>query len=350
MATLGNTYLNLIDIQRATGPDGKIQAAIAELLALTNPVLDDAIVVPANNGTTHTHFIRTGLPTVAWGMLYQGVVQSKSTRQQVNDTTGFVEGGMQVDRRMYDLFGDIEALKMSEAMGFAEAFNQEMATGIFYHDTAATPEKFKGLGARYGVKGGSFAGNQIVDAGGSGSDNTSVWFVTWAEWATHLIHPKNSPLGLQRETHEKQRVLDASGNPYYVDEDIWRWHLGLSVRDWRYNVRIANIDVSDLLDGTVDMYKWMRQAFYKLHSRRIARPGANLKNSDPSVPVSRCCIYMNRDVLEALDAAGTNARGGSTDNFIRLTPKELDGREVMTYRGIPIRETDALLNTEARVV
>jgi len=29
---------------------------------------------------------------------------------------------------------------------------------------------------------------------------------------------------------------------------------------------------------------------------------------------------------------------------------EIEGKEVLTYRGIPIRETDALVNTEARVV
>jgi hypothetical protein len=354
MATLGNTYLNLIDIQRAM-PDGKTIAAVAELLAANNPILDDAITVEANQGTKHSHTIRTGLPSVAWGRLYQGIPQSKSSRQTVEDTTGFVEGMSSVDERLVKLYGDkAAALRLSEAWGFIEAMNQEMASGIFYHDIITNPEKFKGLAARYNVIGGSGAGNQIVDAGGSGSDNTSVWFVTWSEWATHLIHPKNTPVGLEREDKGPQRVLDSNGNPFYVLEELFRWHIGLSVRDWRYNVRLANIDLSDLQAGTVDIYKFMRTAYYKLHGRRLARVGNNIGKGtgggDSAVPLARTAIYMNRDVLEALDVAASNNRGGSTDNFVRLTRAEVDGKEVMSYRGIPIRETDALLNTEARVV
>ncbi len=53
-------------------------------------------------------------------------------------------------------------------------------------------------------------------------------------------------------------------------------------------------------------------------------------------------------MMEALDKLATN--GGTTDNFVRLTRKEIEGEEVLTYRGIPLRESDALLNTEARVV
>lgn len=354
MATLGNTYLNLIDIAKAS-PDGKTIAAVAELLAANNPILDDAIAVEANQGTKHTHTIRTGLPTVAWGRLYQGIPQSKSSRQTVEDTTGFVEGMSSVDERLVKIYGSrASALRLSEAMAFIEAMNQEMAAGLFYHDIVATPEKFKGLAARYNTIGGSGAGNQIVDAGGVGSDNTSVWFVTWSEWATHLIHPQNTPMGLIREDKGPQRVQDASGNPYFVLEELFRWHMGLSVRDWRYNVRIANIDISDLQAGTVDIYKFMRTAYYKLHGRRLARVGNNVgkgqSSGDPAVPIARTAIYMNRDVLEALDVAASNNRGGTTDNFVRLTRAEVDGKEVMSYRGIPIRESDALLNTEARVI
>ena len=66
-------------------------------------------------------------------------------------------------------------------------------------------------------------------------------------------------------------------------------------------------------------------------------------------PAGRTVIYMNRTVLEALDAEATNGRGGTTDNFIRLLPKEIQGEEVLTWRGIPIRDTDSILNTEATV-
>lgn len=334
MATLASTYLNLIDTFKQSDP--KI-GAVAEVLKQQNPILDDAVAMECNMGAVHRHAIRTGLPTPAWGRLYQGIPQSKSQVQQVDDTTGFLEARSGIDKRLTELSSNVPALRLSEASSHIEAMNQEMARGLFYHDTATTPEKFKGLGARYGVKGGAGAGNQIVDAGGSGSDNTSIWFVTWGDHATHLLYPKGTKAGIQREDKGEQRVTDANGDPYYVLEELFRWHIGVAVKDWRYNARVANLDVSDMQAGTVDVHKFMRQAYYKLQSRR--RDSIN----------SRIAIYMNRTVLEVLD--GLSVGNGTAGNpALQLRPSELEGKEVLTWRGIPIRETDALLNTEARVV
>jgi hypothetical protein len=85
----------------------------------------------------------------------------------------------------------------------------------------------------------------------------------------------------------------------------------------------------------------MRKAYYKLQSRPRRQTGAGTE------PFTQA-IYCNRDVLEALDGLATN--GGSADNFTRLRWMEIQGDEVLTYRGIPIRETDSLLNAETRVV
>ena len=213
-----------------------------------------------------------------------------------------------------------------------------MASGIFYHDTATTPEKFKGLSARFSTKGGGGAGNQIIDAGGTGSDNTSIWFVTWGDHACHLLYPEGSKAGLIREDKGEQRATDDQGNPFYVKEELFTWHIGMAVKDWRYVARIANIDVSDLMAGNVDLYKYMRQAYWKLQSRRQIGKA------------SRIAVYANRDVLEALDGLQVGGTGTAANEFLRIVPKELEGQEVLTYRNFPLRETDALLNTEARVI
>lgn len=338
MATLSNTYLDLVDIYRRQDPDGNI-ADIIEVLMQENDVVRHAPAMECNDGTKHRHAIRTGLPSVAWGKLYKGIAQSKANVQQVEDTTGFVEASSSVDTRLLELAGENgNALRLSEAKPFMEAMNQEIATGIFYHDQKTSPEKFTGLAARYGALGGGGAGNQIVDAGGAGSDNTSIWFVTWGEDTTGLLYPSGTQAGVKHEDKGEQRVLDGDGNPYYTMEDVWRWNIGLYVKDWRYNARIANVDVSDMRAGSVDLYDFMRKAYYKLQKRRPLTG----ENKGGTV------IYCNRDVLEALDAIGTNS--GASDNFIRLKPMEIQGQEVLSYRGIPIFETDALINTEARVV
>lgn len=334
MATLSSTYLNLIDVHKQNDPR---TGEIIEVLKRQNPILDDAVAMQCNMGATHRHSIRTGLPTPAWGSLYKGIPQSKSTVQQVDDTTGFLEARSGVDTRALAMSKNPAALRLGEAMSHLEAMNQEMATGMFYHDTATTPEKFKGLASRFGTIGGGAAGNQIVDAGGTGSDNTSIWFVTWGDHACHLLYPEGTKAGVDRQDKGEQRVTDGSGDAYYVKEETFTWHMGMAVKDWRYVSRIANLDVSLMLAGSVDIYSFMRKAFYKLQSRRMDSVN------------SRIAIYCNRDVMEALDGLAVGS-GSGANGALRLVPRELEGREVLTYRGIPIRETDALLNTEARVV
>lgn len=340
MATIGASYLNLIDAYRAGGDAATAQ--VVEALRRSSPAVKDAITVPANKGASHMHAIRTGLPAVTWGRLYQGIPQSKSGRTMVEDTTGFVEGLSTVDTRLLEIADNPALLRDSEGQSFMESLTQEGETGIFYHDSASTPEKFKGLAARYNVIGGGGAGNQIVDGGGAGSDNTSIWMVTWGENATHLIHPKGTQAGIIRQDKGEQRVLDSDGNAYYVKEELFRWHLGLAVRDWRLNVRIANLDVSDLIAGTVDVLKFLRQGYHKLAGRIRA---TDMKDENASLN-GRTVIYMNRTVYEALDAQMTSP---SLNAALRLTPMQLEGDEVEAYRNIPIRVTDALLNTEAAV-
>jgi hypothetical protein len=332
MATLGATFVDLIDVYKQQDGEGNFVPVI-EILSEMNPILQDAIAVECNKGTRHLHTVRSGLPDVSWGKLYQGIPNSKGRTAQVEDTTGFVEGLSTIDTRLLDLSTNEGAVRMSEAMGYLEAMNQEVASKIFYGNTASDPEEFMGLAPRFNDLSAS-NGNQIIDAGGTGSDNTSIWFVSWGDNQCQLLYPKGTQAGVQREDMGKQRLLDGSSNAYYGMEEKFTWHVGLAVKDWRYVSRIANVDVSDMQAGSVALYDFMRKAYWQLQSRRV--PGGNL------------AIYCNRDVMEALDALNTNA--GASDNFTRLKPMEVEGQEILTYRGIPIRETDAIVNTEARVV
>lgn len=331
MAILGSSFVDLIDVYKLQDGRGQFIPVI-EMLMEMNPMLDDAIAVECNKGTTHLHTIRSGLPSVTWGKLYQGIPNSKGKTAQVEDTTGFVEGLSTVDKRLLDLSTNEGAVRLSEAQAYLEAMSNEVATKIIYGNSASDPEEFMGLAPRFNDTTAA-NGNQIVLAGGTGSDNTSIWFVTWGDNQCNLLYPKGTQAGVQREDMGKQRVLDGAGNAYYAMEEKFTWHIGLAVKDWRYVSRIANIDVSQIAGGSIALYDFMRKAYYRLQNRRVA--GGNI------------AIYCNRDVLEALDALATNT--GTTDNFTRLKVKEIEGEEITTYRGIPIRETDAIINTEELV-
>lgn len=342
MATLSQSFLTLADLYKRQDPNGSIADIMEVLNNTSQDIMRDWVMVECNDGTKHVHSIRTGLPSVSWGALYEGIAQSKSMTQQVQDNTGVVEALSTIDKRLLDLAGsNAAAVRMSESRPFIEAMAQELVTAMFYHNPATDVRKPRGLAARMGTIATSGAGAQIVDALGVDSDNTSIWFVTWSPNDFFALYPKGTRAGIQQEDKGEQRVLDASSNPYYVMEEMISAHVGFALKDWRNVSRIANIDVSNLRAGSVKIYDFMRKAYYKLHARRQSKV---MDQAD----AGRTVIYCNRDVLEALDGLATNA--GSTDNFTRLRPMEIEGKEVLSYRGIPIRETDAILNTESRVV
>lgn len=343
MATIGNTYIGLADLYKSKDLHGNLVDVI-EMLDELNPMLSDMLVVECNSGTQHLTTVRGGLPNVAWGKLYKGIANSKSTRVQVTDTTGYLEGISSVDTRLLELAGDgANYLRMSEAQGFLASLSNEMQSALFYSNDAETPEQFLGLAPRFNDPTAP-NGGQIINGGGSGSDNTSIWMVGWGENACHGLYPKGTAAGIKREDKGEQRVSDDNNQPYYVKEELFRWHMGASVRDWRYVVRIANIDVSAMQAGSVALYDLLRQAYYKFEARRNKKKDSNSGSNPATV---RPAIYCNSDVMQALDALATNA--GASDNFVRLKPMEIAGEEVLTYRGIPIREVDALLNTEELV-
>lgn len=335
MATIGNSFYDLIDHYQRTDENGQV-ATIIEMLMEHNAILEDAIAIECNAGLKHRTTIRTGLPASTWGQFYKGIPNTKSGTAQVDDATGFVENLSSVDKRILDISSNRNAVRLSEATASMESISQEVASTLIYGNDGINVSEFLGLAPRFSSLSAA-NGGQIVDGGGTGSDNTSIWFVTWGDNQAHMIYPKGSKAGIQREDMGKQRVLDEDGNPYYVEEELFTQHAGLSVRDWRYVSRVANIDVSNLIAGSVDIYALMRKAFWKIKKHRL--PGTNQ------------AIYCNSDVLEALDADSTPtaSTGVTADTPVRLKPMEIQGEEVMAYRKIPVRQVDAILNTEARV-
>jgi hypothetical protein len=339
MAVLDAKYPNLYDL--ASMPENKDAADVINMLAAYNPVLEDAPAFEMNKGTYHLTTVRTGLPTVTWGQLYAGIPATKGSRQVVKDTAGFIESASEVDCRLVDDFQDAAdkaSIRMEEAEGHIEAMAQEAATAIFYHNSATDPKKPTGLSPRFNDLSGAENASQIVDGGGTGSDNTSIWIVTWDKTACHLIYPKGTMAGVKREDCGKIPVTDGSGNRYMAYREEFKWHFGLTVRNWQYVARVCNIDVSDLeidsADGGADILNLLTEAYYRHKGRRVAK--------------GKTFIYMNTTIVKYLDFQARNSTGKNL--FLTYSEFGPNAKEVLNFRGIPIRECDAIVNTEARVV
>jgi len=334
MATIGSSALSLIDWAKRFDPETGQTSVIAELLSNSNEVLQDMLWVEGNLPTGHKTTIRTGLPGVTWRLLNYGVQPTKSTTAQVTDTCGMLEAYSKVDRSLADLMGNTAQFRLSEAKSFVEAMSQEFATTLFYGNASLDPEKFTGLAPRYStVTSSTLAQNaeNVIDAGGTGSDNTSMWLIGWGENSIHGIFPKGSKAGLMHEdVTTAAPVTDAAGGLYQAYQDHWKWDCGLTTRDWRYAIRIANIDVSDLAGGSpANLARLMIRAMNK-------RP--------PGFAGARWSFYGNRAVKTWAEIQQVEK---SNMGFHAINDGQ--GQSFVGFQGVPFKLCDALLNTEARV-
>lgn len=330
MATLATTFTTLTDLLKNRDPDGRI-AKVIEMLSERNEILLDGMAMEANGKTHHRTTIRTGLPAGTWRKYYGGVQPSKSTEAQVDEVMGMLEASSKVDVDLAKLSGDLGTFRLSKAKGHMQGMNNDMATAMFYSNTDATPEQFHGLAPRYSAisTDKTKSGFNIVAGGGAGADNTSIWLVTWGDEATHLIYPQGSMAGLNHSDKGEQLVTKSDGSEYWAYMDWFKWDIGLVVQDHRANARIANIDVSLMQAGSVDLIDLMISAWYK--------------TKRGTTPDGKKAWYCNLEVHEALHKLAKN------ETNVNLTLENFEGKEIVSFLGAPVRICDAIVNDEALV-
>jgi len=327
MATIGDNDLTLADHAKRTDESGVVQK-IVEILNQTNEILDDMVFMEGNLPTGHRTTVRTGLPTAYWRMLNQGVPKAKSRTKQITDACGMLEVYSEVDKELADLSGQAGALRASEDRAFLEGMSQQMATAVIYGNTETDPEQIMGLGPRFDDLSAECADN-IINAGGTGSDNTSIWLVCWGEDTVHGIYPKGSKAGFKMENKGQQTLEDSDGNQYEGYRTHYQWKTGVCVRDWRYIVRICNIDVNELTKNAAsgaDLIDLMVQA--------VEIP--------PSL-MGKCAWYCNKTVRSFLRRQITN------HSNVHLNMSEVAGKKVMTFDEIPVRRVDKIVSTESAI-
>jgi hypothetical protein len=332
MSTLATTHPTLLDITKRLDPNGKIDT-IAEILSQTNEVLDDMVWLEGNLPTGHRTTVRSGLPTPTWRKLYGGVQPTKSRTVQVTDSCGMLEAYAEVDKALADLNGNSGAFRLSEDRAHIEGMNQEFASTLFYGNESNEPEAFTGFGARFNDQAAENGSNILTSAATPDStDNTSIYLVVWGPNTVHGIYPKGSKAGLNMEDKGQVTIENVDGNGGRMEayRTHYRWDCGLSVRDWRYVVRI-NIDQEDLVKNAAsgpDLVDLLTQATELI----------------PSLSMGRPAFYANRTVRSFLRRQIANKVAAST-----LTMEQVGGKHVTMFDGIPFRRCDAITNTEAGI-
>ena len=330
-------YPNLVNVTKRLDPDGSI-AKIAELLEQFNPIIEDIPLVEGNLPTGHRTTVRSGIPVPTWRKLNYGVYPTKSMTAQVDDTTGMLEDYAEIDKDLAMLNGNTAEFRMSEDTPHLEGMSNVMAETIFYGDTSVNPERFLGLAPRYPSLGtppnkpdaevNSAYLKHVISAGGVTADiQTSLWYIVWSDNTVHGIYPKGSQAGLQNSDLGEVTLMDAEGGRFQGFRTHYQWKMGICVRDWRYIVRVANVELAKM-DTEADQ----KALYHAMIKARYTVPQNNL---------GRGVFYASPAVHAMLDIAAvekTNAALGYANVF---------GKEVLTFRGTPIKSCSAILETEA---
>ncbi|MCD8351437.1 MAG: hypothetical protein LUC93_12590 [Planctomycetaceae bacterium] len=337
MSTVGMRSLTLADYAKRLGPDKQI-GKVMEILEQSNEVLDDAMFLEANNVTTHRTVIRTGLPESYWRTLNRGVPKSKSNTTQIDDQIGMLETWSVVDSALAELNGQQADFLLSEERAFLESMNQEVAKTIFYGDLASNAAAFSGLSSRFCTLDPTIGSSaNIIDAGGTGPNCTSAWLCVWGDLSLHMIYPKGTTSGLRREFLGRCPVVDENANEFMGYKTNYSWSLGLCLRDWRYVVRIANID-------TAQLDALMNGGAAEASGNALIRCMIKAHNLIPNIRLGRPAWYMNRSVKTLLDLMAAEKSN------VNLTMANFAGESVTAFKGVPIRQVDALVNNESAIV
>jgi len=344
---------NLIDIAKSFDPQGKV-AVVAELLNQSNEIIQYMNFIEGNLPTGHKGVVRAGLPTVTLRRFYKGVAPSKSGRDTIEDVCAMLEGRNEIDKDLADLNGNAAAFRLSEGLAFIESMNQEFAQQMIYGDTAVNKDGVLGLTPRYNAIANATNGANVIDAGGTGSDNTSVWLVVWGENTVTGIYPKASKAGLVQEDLGIIDAFDVNQNRFRAYAELYQWKFGLHVKDWRYAVRIANIDVSDLIAQTGTQANTVSTWLPYLMMKSFARI--------PSMGMGTATFLANRTVKEMLSVAAVqktiyglkmeeagNQFGTVAAGSVAGTGTGIRGGQLKFF-GTPVLTVDQILSTEARVV
>lgn len=338
MTTLGGNVLTQAEIAKRTDPNG-MPAKIANTLTRSSPTLKDGPWFESNMPTANRSTITLGLPTVNLRRLNEGTAPSRSTTAQVTDGMAKLDAWSTVDPDVLNQSKNPALVRMQEGEAFVEAIGQKWETLVWYGSEADDDREFNGLAVRYNSLSGNI-GRNVLDAGGSGADNCSIYLVCWAPNKVFFIHPPGSVAGIRHRDFDldvHQHSTDHGGELMEAYRDHWMLDGGVVVKDWRCIVRIANIDISEFLavggDQALDQY-----------GTNVLGLMLEAMHLPPSLEGCRPVFYLPRSAFIAFDK---QALARTSANVYRT--EDVPGKPITVFRGVRMAISDALLYDEAVV-
>jgi len=313
------------------------QQTIAMTLSERNDIIKDAPITMANDVWSHVTTRDFNLAAPDPRRFNAGAAANRSETEQIRDAIMLLELPIEIDEDIVDHQPDPEAFMAGEMALNVEGSAQRLAYYMVYGDpggsSAASPPQgaqvIRGWMPRRSALGanGAATGTNCVGAGGTGSDLTSLYVAEWHPVNFHLVHPLNDMgMGIEVNDKGKLRVTDSSNNPFWAYVHQIKIKLGMVLADERALQRIANVEASDATNNFIDSTK-VRLITQAL--RRLPLGGEGQSG-----------IYVNRTVAAQLDIFADE----KTNGF--YPAPDVTGRQITTYRGVPVRMVEQISDTE----
>jgi len=305
-------------VRRANAPE---PFKIIELMRLTNEMLIDVPAYEANSATVNVALQRNVTPMGEHRIYNRGVGRLATQTVTVRDRIAMIAGYANVDAAMVAHSGNMAAARMSEASGIIKGMGLTQAETLIYGD-GGRDDEFDGLMARRNT----LSDKNVIDAGGTGNNLTSVYLVAVGRDMFHLIYPKGSnSVGVERQDNGKVHIQDPKDPTakYPVYQDYFTAQYGLAVIMPDAVKRICNIPADISGDDLIDLIIGAR---YRLPK------GA-----------STYAMYSNIEVLIKLDKAARD-KGN-----VVYTAADPWGKPITHVRDLRCRQMDVILSTEAAV-
>ena len=317
MADVTTHQLGLVEVVKRHDPDGNL-ATIAEVLNKTNLILQDAMWKEANDFWSNKTVRRSSLPTGTFRTLYAGVPLESSDTVTMVDTIGQLYARSEIDKDAVKSAKNPDQFRTDEDKAFVEGLGQTIASKIFYGNQLTAPSEFTGLAPRMDA---IAASDNVINEGGTGSDVTSIFVVTWGMNTVHMLYPRNSMAGLEMNDLGEVDALDSNNYKYRAYATEFKWNIGMAVKHPKAIGRISNIESS----GASNIFD--EDNLITLCNRMVVNESTRIYCND---------TVMTQAEIRLKDKSNVNwsVRDG------------LGGVPFMQFRGIPVRKCDAILNTE----
>lgn len=346
MAIRNANVPSLIDVVAGQNPDGSA-AKIAEVLMKSHPMQDDMAWKVGNLESGDRVHVRSKNATATWRRINEGILPSKGGTRSQDETAALLESRGQVDREAAILSGNPAVFREKQGIPHINGMHDEFGETLIYGNEFFNDTEFTGFMPRFN----ELANEQVISAGGTGTNLRSILLVGWSEETVTGIVPKGTSAGLNHfdTTANKDPGSDGfpvgdevddgsgTGKTYLAYRDRWLWRCGIAIPDPRYVVRIANIDLDTLKNNPADGGAYLEHLLVDA----VERFGAG---SDPFGNVN-ASFYAPRELSGWVRHQQVQAKNNS--NFGAM---EYGGKKFTAFDGIPFRRMDVMNVDEQRVV